>query len=557
MKKLLFGLLLLSTFIEAKTFIKEYTYTLTEDDSKRSARKIALNEIKMMAIEEFGVEVSSNFSKKIHLKGDRVSRDISSTLKSYSKAITKTKILEERYDGETMYIKAQVVVEKNKFLAVKIDPKDACKAHEKRVKEMLAHLKQDVRVEDLVTFAIQYPFTRCERWHLYILSAFSKEHIQNERYKSFLLKQLQNIKEPSQSRIALYILSFLAKDATTKEQPILYKSIAQMDYPSRALSLLARKNPALLEAFIPRLFKDSESKKLGTQRVVKPFDILAALYEYLRPKQKALYIKAYAQNFTLKERSYLLPDIARNYYKTGDAFYLEFLVNYFTSQKPSRYAFDAYMNHIRTSIKTPHKEYMQAFVNKTQAWMQEGYKNYPYSYILKDFQTLLMKNGIKSAILPSPASVAQALKKKLSKKALLTQLNYLKTFGPKEIKKEEQLLVRLLKKRDYRRRDDILDAIFSMLLTIKPEDKSLIPTLIKALSNPISHSSTYYTKQAKKLLIDFKSAANQALKKRYAKLDNHSDTFEQSTIIEILGHDKANHSFLSSIHPIYPSVKRC
>ncbi len=48
------------TSAETKTFIKEYTYQASEDDSRNSSRTLALREVKRLLLEELETYLSIN-----------------------------------------------------------------------------------------------------------------------------------------------------------------------------------------------------------------------------------------------------------------------------------------------------------------------------------------------------------------------------------------------------------------------------------------------------------------------------------------------------------------
>jgi len=72
MKKLIFVLILFSTVsLNAKTFIREYTYNASEADSKITSRAIALEQVKRLLLEELGVYVHSTLqSEEIEISGE-------------------------------------------------------------------------------------------------------------------------------------------------------------------------------------------------------------------------------------------------------------------------------------------------------------------------------------------------------------------------------------------------------------------------------------------------------------------------------------------------------
>jgi hypothetical protein len=105
-KYIIFILLFLPSIIFSQTFIKEYTYYASEKDSKIDARNNALSELKKLVIEEVGTLVSTD--TKLNKTDEIV---IESKTRVISESITKTKILEETWDGYKYYIKAEIFVD--------------------------------------------------------------------------------------------------------------------------------------------------------------------------------------------------------------------------------------------------------------------------------------------------------------------------------------------------------------------------------------------------------------------------------------------------------------
>ncbi|MFA5584660.1 MAG: hypothetical protein WDA09_10645, partial [Bacteriovoracaceae bacterium] len=97
--------------LRVKEIIKEYTYNVGDDDSKNDARKNALSQVKVLILEETGVFVES-YLELDNLKSDNGSKQIiKEEIKNLTAGIVKTKILDEKYDGKTFYIKASVLVD--------------------------------------------------------------------------------------------------------------------------------------------------------------------------------------------------------------------------------------------------------------------------------------------------------------------------------------------------------------------------------------------------------------------------------------------------------------
>jgi len=83
----------------SQSFIKEYTYHASDDDSKTSARKAALSHVKMLAIEEVGVTIRSSFHNYVDVEDAKVKKVINSKIDTVAQNVTHSKILEESWNG--------------------------------------------------------------------------------------------------------------------------------------------------------------------------------------------------------------------------------------------------------------------------------------------------------------------------------------------------------------------------------------------------------------------------------------------------------------------------
>lgn len=101
---------------EDKIFIREYTYNSSEDDSKNSSRKKAIQQIKILLTEEIGTHIESYLEiKKKNINGTSY-KSIKQEIQSLSAGITKVKILDEKWNGKTYYIKASVRVNEKRTM---------------------------------------------------------------------------------------------------------------------------------------------------------------------------------------------------------------------------------------------------------------------------------------------------------------------------------------------------------------------------------------------------------------------------------------------------------
>jgi superkiller protein 3 len=104
------GLLLLFTLLcatplhaQKKTFTRDYTYQASEDDSKNSARANATTQMRNILLREVG--------EYLHTERKSASGDYSEKIEAITAGIVEMKTLDERWDGATYYIKAEMTVD--------------------------------------------------------------------------------------------------------------------------------------------------------------------------------------------------------------------------------------------------------------------------------------------------------------------------------------------------------------------------------------------------------------------------------------------------------------
>jgi len=89
------------TYAELKTFVKEYTYHASEEDSKNSSRTISLREVKRLLLEELGTYLES----ETEVQNFQLTKDQIFTLTA---GIVMVEILDEKWDGHTYWLKAKI-----------------------------------------------------------------------------------------------------------------------------------------------------------------------------------------------------------------------------------------------------------------------------------------------------------------------------------------------------------------------------------------------------------------------------------------------------------------
>lgn len=89
---------------EVKTFVKEYTYQASEYDSKVTCRTLAFEQVKKLLLEELGTYVESEtVVQNMRVTDDRI--------RILSAGIIRTEVLNERWDGNTYYLKVKLAAD--------------------------------------------------------------------------------------------------------------------------------------------------------------------------------------------------------------------------------------------------------------------------------------------------------------------------------------------------------------------------------------------------------------------------------------------------------------
>jgi superkiller protein 3 len=135
MKKILLLLLVALTSATAlqaqkKTFTRDYTYQASEDDSKNSARANATTQMRNILLREVGEFIHAEQT----LTTGNHTQDYAEKVEAITAGIVEMKTLDERWDGQTYYIKAEMTV----------DPKDL----ERRIAEALNDKQKTKELEE-------------------------------------------------------------------------------------------------------------------------------------------------------------------------------------------------------------------------------------------------------------------------------------------------------------------------------------------------------------------------------------------------------------------------
>lgn len=203
------------SWAEVQTFEREYTYKASENDSRVSARQAALQQLQILVIEEVGVQVQSTFQQHETLDRDAFNRSVQANYKTFANALTRTRILEERWDGESFYLRAAIEVDPaglgQQMLALQhaaqgVDP---CTAKQNQAKEWLAKPPSPVKSEALAELAMSAPFDNtCHEWQYTVLRYFAQTRYPVAVYRPYVFAQLAHTSAHDLSDLLPALLGF-------------------------------------------------------------------------------------------------------------------------------------------------------------------------------------------------------------------------------------------------------------------------------------------------------------------------------------------------------------
>ena len=102
-------------------FVREYSYRASEDDSRNSSRRKALDQIKVELSEEIGIYIESYLEINKIVSADITRNDVSHEIKTLSSNITRINILDENWDGKTYFVRASVKTNPRQAIATLLE----------------------------------------------------------------------------------------------------------------------------------------------------------------------------------------------------------------------------------------------------------------------------------------------------------------------------------------------------------------------------------------------------------------------------------------------------
>ncbi|WP_344799976.1 hypothetical protein [Litoribacillus peritrichatus] len=204
---------------EVETFVRDYTYNASENDSKVSARKAAMQQLQSLLIQEVGVQVRSTFEVDDTVSNDVLTREVKANYGTFARAFTQTKILDERWNGETFYIKAEVIVDTDNLIEtiqqvyvqqVNVPAKTTvCEDTREKVKKLLYNAHRRESVAEAIELAMNNPIDEdCHDWQFMIIHNFKSLGVHDDDYRQFLFEQIKQEKSSLIDRLLVDVLNY-------------------------------------------------------------------------------------------------------------------------------------------------------------------------------------------------------------------------------------------------------------------------------------------------------------------------------------------------------------
>ena len=261
---------------ESVTLIRDYTYNASENDSKVSARKAALEQLQKAAIEEVGVQVESSVVSQKSVSEGKLKQDMQLNFKIFSQALTKTRIIEEKWNGEHFYIKAEIEVDPDGITAAMntLNPSavkvDVCTDNLDKINTLFKKSANVERNQAMVDIAITTKFDdECNRWQYGVLSTLTRyTNYPTKGYRAFLFEQLSIIESYDIPRLMSAVVGYAiahSGDLTDDEWRIVLKAMQYMptNKISRSIRVLAKLDSEAYNQKINDIIQLADEGKLG------------------------------------------------------------------------------------------------------------------------------------------------------------------------------------------------------------------------------------------------------------------------------------------------------
>ena len=104
---------LATTSVQAQSYIRDYTYKASDADSKITSRTNALDQVKLILLQEIGTHIR----QEINITKDGSGNSYASEdVEAITAGLTKVEIIDEKWNGETYYLKAKIDADTERVL---------------------------------------------------------------------------------------------------------------------------------------------------------------------------------------------------------------------------------------------------------------------------------------------------------------------------------------------------------------------------------------------------------------------------------------------------------
>jgi TPR repeat protein len=105
--------ILVVTTAHSEIYIRDYYYTASEADSKISSRTNALDQVKLLLLQEVGIHIHQELKITKDGSGNTYATE---DVEAVTAGLTKVEIIEENWNGDTYYLKAEIDVDTEQVL---------------------------------------------------------------------------------------------------------------------------------------------------------------------------------------------------------------------------------------------------------------------------------------------------------------------------------------------------------------------------------------------------------------------------------------------------------
>ncbi len=597
-KSIMFLVYLLSVGAQAantQEYIREYSYNASETDSKVSARKAAMQQMQSLLIEELGVQVQSSFSTNEKLQGDEFSRTVKANYQTFAKALTKTKIIKQSWNGEIFYIKAAISVDTKNLInqmqvvysaPVKspLNRKEQCMATRKEVDNILAEINRPEPIQVAIEMSKKYPFDRnCHVWQFAIMKMFTSLLVNDNAYRAHLFTSVENEGSSSAGDLLTAVLRYAVaiNPLSDGEFSLVLTTLqrAPMEDISSVISTLfastkiltpedsdnALKREAVkqtkqqLLSKLNRILELAKSGSLGAHKKVSQQDIISTIFYKSLNKHPELfeyYYATYAPLLSDSERQKFARNIIAYFKKAPNENSLSLLNEYIKNTKINRNLSKYIFALLSDLQKNQHNsDFSPLALTSIMAYNKDKMAN----IILNARTSQLNKNKwLISYNLPSKTVCAvKACAKKLFDKSNRVQkefAEYLVSYGERAKLVEKDVIKRyqrFAQNRTFNGRSNLKIELLKIMGNIKSQDKEALQIMVVALGSLDSK----VPEQAQATLAQLDTAALPTLMATYKS----QSKLVQRRIVEIMARftqqKPAVIKFLSSIKPGNNSIK--